>query len=234
MSFRVSTHAIDRYIERIDPSASEPAALSIITNRFNLSVRQRERTYAGEAIYLCPEMRLIVAEENGHREVVTVIPLHEPVEGNIPELAEELQAEFLVWQKEKEPLLDPSMPPSDRFSGLMHHIAALERGLARRQRIIATLNGAGKKRAVASPRRAESRVRQLQEQVEGLKKRVEKQVAHGERMTADREVMRETLKALLRPLIAGDLETALRTAEACVPELVVHLRTENRKGGGEE
>jgi hypothetical protein len=90
----ITLHAIERYLDRIDPTVSYPQARSLILDAMSRARRIKERSRMGDAYYVTDELRLIVAEERGNLTVISVLNLHEPEEEKIPPLAMELARQY--------------------------------------------------------------------------------------------------------------------------------------------
>lgn len=90
-----SAHSVDRYIQRIDGTASPSVARAIILAAIETASRLREKSFKGDTMFVSANgsMRLVVAEERGFREILTVLgpnPVDSCDTDELPELAREV------------------------------------------------------------------------------------------------------------------------------------------------
>lgn len=127
----VTLHAVERYIQRVNPAASVSKARDTIREQLFSSARQRERTRSGDTYFVGPDFRLVVAEERGSRTVLTVLPLDDfTEEQEIPELAAALNAEFVEWEASRQ--VQPGDSGKLKTAALTRANEELSRGIARR------------------------------------------------------------------------------------------------------
>lgn len=180
MSLRISEHAVERFIDRIDSSVNRDVARETIQSGLNSGSRQKEKTYTGDTVFLCNNFRLVVKEENGHREVVTVLSPYNSIEAELDDLSDtikQLAYEFLEWSE--------SSNGSESFSDLKEKVVKLSKGVSRRQQLIDKFGGIERKRR--------NQLRQLLSQIEKLKRDLEKQKAHAARMVKERDELKKEL-----------------------------------------
>lgn len=207
MSIKISAHAIDRYCQRIDSRASYKSAKKTLSDAMLTSTREKTKTFAGDAIYSCSAFRMIVAEENGYREVVTVIPpLNDESQDDLPELAAQLATEFEMWEA------------THSHSSRQDELAALRLALARRQKTIALLQS----RLEAKPKVKKDN---KTDKVVSLEKKLEKQITHAKRMVDERDNCNKCIKRITKYLLEGDIERALQEIESTSPRLVDFLKS---------
>lgn len=209
MSIRVSTHAVERYIERIDPEASWGAVIEILTEALSTASREKRKTFAGDTIFAASSFRMVVAEENGHREVLTVLPIHGSREEHIPEMAAQLAAEFREWEA------------GGGASGTSE-LRKLRDGYRRQQALIAALQSKLSEKQL--PKQVNHELKSSQERIAKLEKLLTKQTVHGQHMFEEREAVKNTLKSVLTHILRGDTEGALAVVEAQAPGLVEYLK----------
>lgn len=239
MSIRVSHHAIERYQERIDSTVTYNQAYDIISAAMLTASRQKERTFAGDTYYLADNFRLVIAEENGHREVLTVLGLQGENNGrgsgsgsgDIPELAQALHAQFLVWEAKQKLSADELRLKPKAVDGYIKQIEELQTAIRQRQNTIAALL----KDRTEARRKAEHANKVEAEYVS--RQKYERQVGHANRMKADRQTYYNLIVAIARYVAPSpdadeednpitwsfDLQPVAEMIEAAIPGLLGNL-----------
>lgn len=202
----ISFHAVERYVERIDPSANYDSAREAIAAAFAESSRLRERSRAGDAYFAAETMKLIVAEERGRRTVLTVLPpgRQDALDhSDIPEEARELALQFQQWSKAQ--ASGGATPGETRVAKvdrenarLRGQLRVLEEALKRRRADLAAFN--------VRRQKIDCSAIDLRAQLEAAHRRLEKARAHADRMDQDRQDIQKTLWKIVDYFVAaGDL-----------------------------
>lgn len=224
MQFRISLHAVERYVDRIDPTASFAAARAAIREAFTTASRQREPSRSGDAYYLADRMRLIVAEENGSRTVLTVLPPAGDHQGDdIPEQARLLAQQFEEWEATQR-------HGRGELGDLRKQAEVLQKALAARKKEIANLQAKLNRTAATQPPTRADVVPLTQ--LESVKRKLEKQAAHAARMVEDRDSQRRLIRPLVAAVLAWDREMAEQSLDmirAAQPGLVEAIEASSRE-----
>lgn len=185
----VTVHAISRYVERIKPGTPFLVAKSKILSEFEVAIREKTRTHSGDAYYAGPEFRLVVAEENGSRTVLTVLQKGDAGRSEeIPELALALNAQYLEWEKASTKLSKTDAKAQQQLELALRVNKELRAGIAKRDKTIQSiLDGQVKPRQYCNV----------------SAQKYERQVEHGKRMSEERDKLRRALWDVCRLLRNG-------------------------------
>ena len=228
MRVSITNHAVTRLIERLGWAVTIQEARERIREEFERSRRLRHKTPDGAYWYYVTEvLRMVVAEEQGRRTIITVLAPHEADGGSsaIPEMARELAAQFDAWQRSGKARHPVAKTQAQQGDG---KVANLERILAQKNRELALLRSAAdpsvegrlaalarleaqlaaKDNELAELRKAPKQAppTQIQAQYNSVARKLEVARAHGDRMSAERD----NLKAVLRKVVArlDEIDTA--------------------------